>query len=93
VLNGERPERPTESLYVRQGLDDDMWNFIGTLWEHDPTVRPTAADACEWISSKMLSKGKNPERPQSTEVEWDVRFLADATVTVAAEDPFTLEHT
>ncbi|KAG1751323.1 kinase-like domain-containing protein, partial [Suillus paluster] len=86
VLLEERPARPSE---VCQGLDDDMWSFIEALWKHTPTERPTATEACKKISDKMESQGKDTVR-QSTEVEWDVRFLADAAVTMVTEDPFAL---
>jgi len=89
VLDGQRPERPTDPI---QGLDDDMWGFIEILWNHDPGVRPAAAGACGWISSKMGSEGKNIER-FATEVEWDIRFLANAAVTMGTDDPFALAHT
>lgn len=75
-----------------QGLDDDMRGYIETMWSLDPTDRPTAAETCRRISFKMRSEGKDTVRP-SPEVEWDVGFLANAAVTMAAEDPFALAHT
>lgn len=92
LANNSRPQRPPDPKYVRQGLDDNMWNFIEKLWQENPTVRWTAEDARKLISSRIRSQGKNDVRP-SNEVEWDVGFLADAAVTMAAEDSFALAHT
>ncbi|KAG1890003.1 kinase-like domain-containing protein [Suillus subluteus] len=89
ILRGHRPERPRETHQV---LDDFMWNLIEALWKHKPEERLTAEQVCERISHKMDTEGKNTERP-STEVEWDVGFLADATVTIVTENPFALAHT
>jgi hypothetical protein len=89
VLDRHRPERPTDPI---QELDDYMWGFIETLWNHDARDRPTAAEACGWVSSKMVSEGKNTVRP-ATEVEWDVQFLANAAVTMGTDDFFALAHT
>jgi hypothetical protein len=89
VLDRHRPERPTDPI---QELDDYMWGFIETLWNHDARDRPTAAEACGWVSSKMVSEGKNTVRP-ATEVEWDVRFLANTAVTMGTDDFFALAHT
>jgi len=91
-LAKSRPQRPPDPKYVRQGLDDDMWSFMEKLWHENPTVRGTAEDARKWISSQVRSQGKSDVRP-SNELEWDVGFLADADVTMAAEDSFALAHT
>ncbi|KAG1739282.1 kinase-like domain-containing protein [Suillus lakei] len=89
VLMRQRPERPRG---VHQVLDDFMWGLIEALWKHKPTERPTAAQVCKQISNKMDTEKKNTVRP-STEVEWDVGFLADAAVTMVTQDPFALAHT
>ncbi|KAG2154481.1 kinase-like domain-containing protein [Suillus bovinus] len=89
VLRGQRPERPRE---VHQVLDDFMWSLIEALWEQNPRDRLTAEQVCERVSQKMDAERKDTERP-STEVEWDVGFLADAAMTMVAEDPFALAHT
>ncbi|KAG1812195.1 kinase-like domain-containing protein [Suillus subaureus] len=86
ILGGQRPERPHEA---HQMLDDFMWSLIETLWKHRPKERPTAEQVCERISHRMDSEGKITEHP-STEVEWDVGFLADPAVTMVTEDPFAL---
>lgn len=89
VLGLQRPDRPRE---VHQELDDFMWSLIEALWKHTPKERLTAEQVCERISYKMDAEGKNTKRP-STEVEWDVGFLADAAVTMVTENPFALAHT
>jgi len=86
MLGRRRPKQPTQPI---QGLDDAMWRFIQSLWNHAAMRRPTAAKACVWISERMVSEGKSTERP-SAEVEWDVAFLADAAVTMAGDDTFAL---
>lgn len=86
VLAKKRPERPRDTHQV---LDDFMWSLIETLWKHKPEDRLTAEQVCKHILTRMDADGKNTVRP-STEVEWDVGFLADAAVTIVAEDPFAL---
>jgi len=88
VLAKKRPERPRDTHQV---LDDFMWSLIETLWKHKPEERLTAEQVCKHILTRMDADGKNTVRP-STEVEWDVGFLADAAVTISAENPFALAH-
>jgi hypothetical protein len=70
-----------------------MWGFIEASWGDDPMARPTAAGAYMWILSKMESEGKDTVRPHAEAGQWDVGFLVDGTVTMAAEDPFALART
>lgn len=88
MLAKKRPERPRDTHQV---LDDFMWSLIETLWKHKPEERLTAEQVCKHILTRMDADGKNTVRP-STEVEWDVGFLADAAVTISAENPFALAH-
>lgn len=90
VLWGQRPERPCHDE-VHQVLDDFMWSLIEALWKHKPEQRLTAGQVCERIFNKMDTEGKTTVRPFA-EMEWDVDFLADAAVTMMAEDPFALAH-
>jgi hypothetical protein len=68
-----------------------MWSLIEALWKHKPEQRLTAGQVCERIFNKMDTEGKTTVRPFA-EMEWDVDFLADAAVTMMAEDPFALAH-
>ncbi|KIJ68017.1 hypothetical protein HYDPIDRAFT_25466 [Hydnomerulius pinastri MD-312] len=85
---GERPPRPTDQHISDRGLDDDMWEFIESLWKQIPEARIVAESARAFLSykSKTMTSQRSPSLP-SADPEWDVDTLYGL---VTPEGPFTL---
>ncbi|KAG1739294.1 kinase-like domain-containing protein [Suillus lakei] len=87
-MMGSRPLRPTDSVCLQRGLDDDMWDFIQNLWNQNPKLRATASQASLWMSYKMRMAGKSTDRPPA-EMEWDLDFLTECTTELTDFDPLS----
>ncbi|KAF9231989.1 kinase-like domain-containing protein [Melanogaster broomeanus] len=59
---GQRPPRPNEERIQKLGLDDDMWEFIGSLWEQRPELRLSAESAISFLRYKSQMTGKGAAR-------------------------------
>ncbi|KAG6909097.1 hypothetical protein DXG01_001971 [Tephrocybe rancida] len=54
VIDGKRPDRPTETLCQDRGLTDLMWRLIQDSWEQLPNKRPNAAQISERLGKNVV---------------------------------------
>ncbi|KAJ8077740.1 hypothetical protein PM082_002173 [Marasmius tenuissimus] len=53
LIRHQHPSRPADL-----NIDDRIWEFITSFWNHDPSLRPTAADAIDRIQHLANSMGR-----------------------------------
>jgi len=55
VVKGNNPDRPSDLMCVKRGLDDRMWEFVTRCWSEEPSLRPTADEAVKHFHTTSYS--------------------------------------
>ena len=72
-----------------RGLDDDIWQLIECLWQHNPNARFVAESARGFIGDKLEARGGMRSPMLGQDPEWDLDFLRRVSV---ATSPFELRR-
>ncbi len=56
ITEGQRPERPTDLLVERRGLDDQLWGLLTRCWAQNPKDRPDIFEVNKELESMRYPK-------------------------------------
>ena len=67
VIDGLRPEKPLQARSL--GFSDTLWEFVQLCWSESSSIRPTASQLLDGLSTAALSW--NPPSTYPIEIKTD----------------------